>query len=49
MNDELLQAIARGWTHPKNINKVMDEDLVVAIAAEVQRLFAAMLVKEMFG
>jgi hypothetical protein len=33
--DEILQAVARGWTTPRNAHKVMDEDLAEAIAIEV--------------
>jgi len=36
--EELLGAIARGWCHPKNAGKVMDPDLAVAIAAEVNAI-----------
>ena len=32
---EILEAVARGWCHPDNEQKVMDEKLAVAIAAEV--------------
>ncbi len=43
MNDakELLGAIARGWCHPKNGGKVMDPDLAIAIAAEVNALLSS--------
>ncbi len=43
MNDakELLGAIARGWCHPKNEGKVMDPDLAIAIAAEVNALLSS--------
>lgn len=36
-NNELLGAIARGWTHPENEKKVLDADLVFAIAKEIKR------------
>ena len=35
MDKELLGAIARGWCHKENENKVMDVDLANAIAEEV--------------
>jgi len=35
MNEQLIGAIARGWCHPKNSSKVMDPDLVFAIADEI--------------
>ena len=34
--EQLLEAVARGWCHPENGNKVMDEALAVAIADEVE-------------
>ena len=36
--EEIIGAVARGWCDPKNSHKVMDADLVVAIAKEVQKL-----------
>ena len=36
--EELLGAVARGWCHPKNENKVFDPDLAIAIAAEVDKV-----------
>jgi hypothetical protein len=33
--DEILEAIARGWCHAKNTHKTIDIDLVSAIASEV--------------
>ena len=36
LDTELLGAIARGWCSKKNSSKVMDGDLAVAIAKEVQ-------------
>src|ERR1039458_7225362 len=33
--ESLLGAIARGWCHPENAHKVMDEELAEAIADEV--------------
>lgn len=38
---EIVQAVARGWCHPKNSHKVMDSDLALAIAAELDALLAA--------
>lgn len=35
---KLLGAIARGWTAPKNENKVMDADLANAIADEIEKI-----------
>lgn len=35
--NELLGAIARGWTHPENEKKVLDADLVFAITKEIKR------------
>jgi hypothetical protein len=36
----ILQAVARGWCHPKNSGKVMDSDLAIAISAEVNALLS---------
>lgn len=36
----ILGAVARGWCHPVNAKKVMDEDLAIAIAAEVHDLIS---------
>ena len=33
--EELLGAIARGWCHPMNAEKVFDPNLAIAIASEV--------------
>ena len=33
--DEIREAVARGWCHPDNENKVMDEKLALAIADEI--------------
>ena len=38
-HSDLLGAIARGWCHAKNENKVMDPDLATAIATEVAEMF----------
>ena len=35
---DILGAVARGWCHPKNENKVMDPDLAIAIASEINDL-----------
>ena len=35
---EILGAVARGWCHDKNKHKVVDPDLAIAIAAEVNAL-----------
>jgi hypothetical protein len=39
--DELLEAIARGWCHEKNEHKTMDSDLATAIASEVSSAIEA--------
>jgi hypothetical protein len=39
--DEILEAIARGWCHAKNVRKEMDGDLASAIASEVSRAIKA--------
>jgi len=36
--EEIIGAVARGWCDPKNQHKVMDADLVIAIAKEVRKL-----------
>jgi hypothetical protein len=33
--EEVLGAVARGWCHPENHEKVMDSDLAIAIAKEL--------------
>lgn len=33
--EEIMQAVARGWCHPKNEKKTMDVDLAMAISDEV--------------
>ena len=38
--NDLLGAVARGWCAPENEKKEMDSDLAVAIAKEVQSLYA---------
>lgn len=35
MEEQITQAVARGWCHPKNAHKEMDADLALAIVAEV--------------
>ena len=37
--EDLLGAVARGWTHETTEHKTMDPDLAVAIAKEVQKLY----------
>jgi hypothetical protein len=39
--EQILGAVARGWCHPRNKFKVMDPDLAIAIAAEVNAMIAA--------
>ena len=39
--EAIIQAVARGWCHPKNSHKTMDADLAEAIAAEIFNLNAA--------
>jgi len=41
MNEELLGAIARGWCSEKNSSKIMDSDLALAIAEEVEPLITS--------
>jgi hypothetical protein len=36
--EEIQQAVARGWAHTYNSNKVMDERLALAIADEVFKI-----------
>ena len=40
MEEQVIQAVARGWCHPKNAHKVMDVDLAKAITAEVVKSFS---------
>ena len=35
---EIMQAVVRGWGHPKNEIKVVDTDLVEAISDEIDKL-----------
>jgi hypothetical protein len=37
--EDVLGAIARGWTHPENAQKPMDVQLAVAIAKEIQDMY----------
>ena len=37
--EDVLGAIARGWTHPENARKPMDVQLAVAIAKEIQDMY----------
>ncbi len=39
LEEQVMQAVARGWCHPENAHKVMDVDLANAIAAEVVKSF----------
>lgn len=39
--EEVLGAVARGWTHPSNSHKVMDEHLAYAIADEIEKLLCS--------
>lgn len=32
---EIMQAVARGWCHPENENKIMDVTLALAITEEI--------------
>jgi hypothetical protein len=36
--EEIMQALARGYVAPRNAQKEMDIDLIVAMADEVQKL-----------
>jgi hypothetical protein len=38
MEEEILEAVARGWCYPENGHKVMDSDLAEAIAKEVLKV-----------
>ena len=40
LEEQVTQAVARGWCHPDNSDKVMDVDLAKAIAAEVVKSFS---------
>ena len=40
LEEQVIQAVARGWCHPDNSHKVMDVDLAKAIAAEVVKSFS---------
>lgn len=37
VEQKIRMAVARGWCHPKNANKVMDTDLAFAITEEVKK------------
>jgi hypothetical protein len=39
LEDQVRQAVARGWRDPRNSHKEMDADLAEAIAAEVVKSF----------
>ena len=39
MEQQVREAVARGWCHPKNASKEMDCDLAEAIAEEVVKCF----------
>jgi hypothetical protein len=39
--EDVLGAIARGWTHPENAQKTIDVELAVAIAKEIQDMYTA--------
>jgi hypothetical protein len=41
LEDQMRQAVARGWCHAKNADKVLDPDLVEAIVAEVLKSLEA--------
>ena len=41
--DAIRGAVARGWCHPENEQKVMDEKLALAVADEVEKLIRAAL------
>jgi len=41
MNEQIAQAVARGWCHPNTEHKVMDEALAVAIVEEVEGMLAS--------
>ena len=39
-DEEILGAVARGWCHPDNEGKTMDESLAVAIAHEIRAILS---------
>lgn len=39
LEQQVTEAVARGWCHPKNAHKEMDADLAEAIIEEVVRSF----------
>jgi hypothetical protein len=40
LEEQVRQAVARGWCDPRNAHKVMDVDLAEAIVEEVIRSFS---------
>ena len=40
LEEQVTQAVARGWCHPSNSHKIMDVDLTEAIVAEVVESFS---------
>ena len=38
MEEEILGALARGYTYPENSSKVLDNDLINAMAEEVMKV-----------
>ena len=44
--DKITGAVARGWCAPENSSKVMDEELAMAIVAEVVNAIQPLLARE---
>lgn len=40
MEQQVRQAVARGYCHPKNSHKEVDSDLLIAISEEVVKSFS---------
>lgn len=49
VREEILGAVARGWCSKENEKKVMDPELAIAIAKEVEALFNSYLERERKG
>lgn len=40
IEDQILQALARGYTHQSNVQKVLDADLILAMQTELMPLIS---------
>jgi hypothetical protein len=49
LEKEIIGALARGYTHSKNDQKVLDNDLIEAMGFEVMKLLIDIPVKEDFS